>query len=95
MIQTDLQKLLAQALDGDGKAHSKLTSLIVHNDYSIWQSVVNACAFSTLEAVELSKLPVAVCELNHTELAPYVRVVRSETVQKRIRHRFKQFLSSL
>lgn len=93
--QTDLAKLLAMALDGDHKAHSKLTALINRNDSCIWQSIVNAAAVSTMEAVELSKLPTAINECECIGLASYVRVVRSETVQKRIARRFKSFLSSL
>lgn len=93
--QTDLAKLLAQALDGDKKAHGKLTALIVRNDSCIWQSIVNAAAVSTLEAVELSKLPAVISESECIGLAPYVRVVRSETVQKRISRRFREFLLCL
>ncbi len=95
MKQTDLQKLLAQALDGDHNAHSKLTALVVDNDSCIWQSVVNAAAVSTLEAVELAKLPATISEADSIALAPYVRVCRSETVQRRISLRFREFLYSL
>lgn len=95
MNQTDLQKLLAQALDGDGNAHSMLTALIVRNDSCIWQSVVNAAAISTLEAVELAKLPAVISESDCIGLAPYIRICRSEMVHRRIKDRFKEFLCSL
>lgn len=95
MNQTDLQRLLARALEGDSKAHAKLTSLIIRSENKVWETIVNSCAVSTLEAVELAKLPPAISDADHIGLAPFVRVVRCESVQRRIAKRFKDFLLSL
>ncbi|MFW3388109.1 UNVERIFIED_CONTAM: hypothetical protein RF648_19150, partial [Kocuria sp. CPCC 205274] len=65
------------------------------SDRAIWHTIINQCAVSTLEAAELAKLPDTISNSECIGVAPFVRVVKSETVQKRIARKFREFIYSL
>lgn len=94
-MKTDLQKLLALALDGDSKAQGKLTAMVVRGDNEIWVSIISGAAVCALEANELARLPSYISESSCTGLLPFVKLVKSEKVLQRLRKRFKDFVCSL